>query len=287
MPDDIMPAAGRKCQPPARDTFPIHGGFVVDSTAMNTQSLSKRGIVGLTVVALALGLLAGAVASRAAAEKEDRVSLFNGKDVTGWKLRNATAETKETWKVVSKLELDAKNPGNLVGSGEGGTADSALFRQAVKHGSDIITEQSFGDCELHIEFMVAKGTNSGVYLMGAYEIQVLDSFGRADERMSPGDCGGIYNTKAPSVNASKAPGEWQSFDVVFRAPRFGPDGKKTENAKFVSLIYNGKKIHENVEVKGGTGGQLGPEKPTGPIMLQGDHGIVGYRNITIKPIEAK
>jgi len=235
------------------------------------------------VGALVLSLLAGGAAKAA----ENGKVLFNGKDLTGWKLRTSNDQTKATWKVVSEVKLDKANPKELVGTGEGGAADAAMFRGKIAHGSDIMTEEEFGDCELHIEFMVPQGSNSGVYLMGQYEIQVLDSFGKPDNRLSPGDCGGIYSTKAPSVNASKAPGEWQAFDVVFRAPRFDAAGKKTENAKFISVKYNGKAIHENVEVKGGTGGQIGPEKATGPIMLQGDHGIVAYRNITIKPLEGK
>ena len=89
-----------------------------------------------------------------------------------------------------------------------------------------------------------------------------------------------------STNAAKAPGEWQSFDIVFRAPRFNADGKKTEDAKFVSVKLNGKTIHENVAAPKPTGSELpGGEKPTGPIMLQGDHGPVAFRNIRAKAIK--
>jgi hypothetical protein len=131
--------------------------------------------------------------------------------------------------------------------------------------------------------MVPKGSNSGVYLMGQYEIQVLDSFGKKDDALKPGDVGGVYNTKAPTKNAAKAPGEWQSFDIVFKAPRFDAAGKKTANAMFVSVKLNGVTIHENVEAKAPTGGQLpGGEKPTGPLMFQGDHGPVAYRNVVVK-----
>lgn len=251
--------------------------------------LSLKRIVALSVGAAFLaGLAVMAAPARAQEKKEETVILFNGKNLDGWKLRNQAADVKGTWIVVSKVELDAKDKGKLAGSGEGGTPDSVLFRQPVAHGSDIYTEKTWGDCELHVEFMTAKGTNSGVYLMGNYEVQVLDSFGKpADAKMGPGDAGGIYTVKGADVNASKAPGEWQSYDIVFRAPRFGADGKKTENAKFISVIYNGKKIHENVEVKGGTGGQMSADKATGPLMLQGDHGIVGFRNITVKAADIK
>ena len=96
--------------------------------------------------------------------------------------------------------------------------------------------------------------------------------------------GGVYNTSKPSKNAAKAPGEWQTFDIVFQAPRFDAGGKKTQNAKFVSVKLNGQEIQKDVEVPKPTGSELSrEEKPTGPLMLQGDHGIVAYRNIGITP----
>ncbi len=210
--------------------------------------------------------------------------LFNGKNLDGWKLRNE--QHKDTWKVVSKVELDKADPKKLVGTGTGGTADAVLFRQPVEHGSDIMTTKEFGDCELHIELMVAKESNSGIYLMGRYECQVFDSFGKPDNKLDHSDMCGIYSVKAPSTNASKAPGEWQTVDIVFQAPRFDAAGKKTQNAKFVSITLNGKKVIENVEIptdRAGTGGEISEkEAPTGPLMLQGDHGVVAYRNITDK-----
>lgn len=246
---------------------------------MSYHFTTKRFQAVLTGMVVGLAMLAGTFAARAAGEQGGKAVLFNGKDLTGWKLRNPGAAV--TWKVVSDVNLDASNPKLLVGSGQGGDAGGVLFRMPVEHGSDIMTEKEFGDCELHIEFMVPKGSNSGVYLMGRYEMQVLDSFGKPDNQLGMGDCGAIYSAKVPSVNATKAPGEWQSFDVIFRAPRFDAAGKKTENARFVKVVLNGKTIHENVEVKGGTGGEIGPEKATGPLLLQGDHGIVAYRNISI------
>ena len=96
--------------------------------------------------------------------------------------------------------------------------------------------------------------------------------------------GTIRPVHAPSVNASKPPGEWQSFDIIFRAPRFDASGKKTANAVFVKVLYNGKVIHENVECAGPTrGAKLPSEAPTGPILLQGDHGPVAYRNFKLTP----
>lgn len=161
---------------------------------------------------------------------------------------------------------------------------------------DLITTQEYGDCELHVEFTVAKGSNSGVYLAGRYEIQILDSFGKKD--VSYSDCGGIYprwineqNVEGhkPRVNASKAPGEWQTFDVVFKTARFDAGGRKIANARFVKILHNGTLIHENVELNGVTrgamGGNLGPDVPAGPLRLQGDHGPVAFRNIRIRPLK--
>src|SRR5437016_6314963 len=165
--------------------------------------------------------------------------LFNGKDTSGWKLVNPSA--KDSWKVVSSVSLDANDPKKLASTGEGGNDDGILLRPAVEHGSDLYSEKNFGDCEVHVEFMIPKGSNSGVYLMGQYEVQILDTNGTADVKLRPGDCGGIYHTKAPSSNAIKPAGEWQTYDIVFRAPRFDSAGKKIENAKFISVIFNGKK----------------------------------------------
>jgi hypothetical protein len=122
-----------------------------------------------------------------------------------------------------------------------------------------------------------------VYFQGQYEVQILDSFGKKDADLKYGDLGGIYNTAPPRTNASKAPGEWQTLEVVFRAPRFDAAGKKTENARFVRVVLNGTVVHENVEVKEPTTASLGgPEKPRGPLMLQGDHGPVAFRNLRLK-----
>jgi hypothetical protein len=148
-------------------------------------------------------------------------------------------------------------------------------------GVDIYSEEKFGDCTIEIEFMVPKNSNSGIYVMGEYEVQILDSHGK--DKVDKGDLGGIYNTAAPKVNASKAPGEWQTFVIEFQAPRF-ENGKKTANAKFVKVTLNGQVIHENVEVAGPTPSCLtGKEAPTGPLMIQGDHGPVAFRSIKVAP----
>ena len=124
---------------------------------------------------------------------------------------------------------------------------------------NLISQFEHGDVEAHIEFIVPKSSNSGVYFQARYEIQILDSWGVREPKYS--DCGGVYQRwingkgyggNAPRVNASRRPGEWQTFEVVFRAPRFDASGKKVENARFVKVVHNGQVIHENVDLPGPT-----------------------------------
>lgn len=145
--------------------------------------------------------------------------------------------------------------------------------------------------------MLPRGSNSGIYLQGRYEVQLLDSWGVQTPKYS--DIGGIYRNweterekiymgKAPLSNPAKAPGLWQKFKISFRAPRFDASGKKIENARFVYIDLNGVRIHDNVEVPLPTGGPIeNNEKPLGPLMIQGDHGPVAIRNIrytVVKPV---
>jgi len=160
--------------------------------------------------------------------------------------------------------------------------------------SNLFSKGEFGDVKAHIEFMVPKGSNSGIYFNGRYEIQVFDSWGVKEPKYS--DCGGIYQRwdenrepkgyegHSPRVNVSRAPGQWQTFDVIFRAPRFDKKGQKIANARFEKVVHNGTVIHADVELGGPTrAGAYNYEKPTGPLMIQGDHGPVAYRNIRIEP----
>ncbi|MFQ6130670.1 MAG: DUF1080 domain-containing protein [Armatimonadota bacterium] len=212
------------------------------------------------------------------------VELFNGEDLSGWRARG-----EHEWLVAGGVSLKPDNAKQFaIAEGTGIFVNGEGGRTR-----DLFTEYQHGDCELHIEFVVPKGSNSGVYLMGHYEIQVLDSWGVEEPKYS--DCGGIYcqwiDNKAvggrpPNENASRPPGEWQEFDVIFRAPRFDEAGNKTANARFEKVVHNGKVIHENVEVGGPTRASMpGPERARGPLMLQGDHGPVAYRNVRIRPLD--
>jgi hypothetical protein len=157
---------------------------------------------------------------------------------------------------------------------------------------NLVTSWEHGNIELELDVMLPKGSNSGIYLQGRYEVQLFDSWGVKDPKFS--DIGGIYRNweseagkvymgKAPLSNPSKAPGLWQNLKISFRAPKFDASGKKISNALFESVILNGVKIHDHVEVPLPTGGPVeNNEKATGPLMIQGDHGPVAFRNFKYK-----
>jgi len=210
--------------------------------------------------------------------------VLTGNDLSTWQ-KNAGE-----WYMCGSASMDPENEKFLKTSPGAGI----LVNGADGQTEHLLSLEEFGDVTAHIEFSVPKGSNSGIYFMGRYEIQVLDSWGK--EEVEHSDAGGIYERwdenrepngyegVGPGVNASKKPGEWQEFDVVFQAPRFDDEGKKISNAKFVKVVFNGIVIHENVEVTGPTRAatfEHEPENIKGPLMLQGDHGPVAYRNIRI------
>ena len=217
---------------------------------------------------------------RKQARKKDKAARpFNGRNLSGWTAKQAS---KSQWAVAHPAMSEA-NPKTLERTkGEG---PMSLVNLVGGHGpgSDLYTTAKFGDCRIELEVMVAKGSNSGIYVMGEYEIQVLDSFGR--KKLGMGDMGAIYGVAIPSTNASRAPGTWQRFRIDFRAPRFDASGKKTKNARFLKIELNGQVVQQNAEAKGVTpGGVSGREAATGPLMFQGNHGPVAYRNIVITPL---
>jgi len=165
---------------------------------------------------------------------------------------------------------------------------------AQVQGGDITTKQLFTDCRLHVEFWCPSAPdapwqsrgNSGVYLQGSYEVQVLDSY--AVDPMQMGDCGAIYGVSLPRVNACRPAEEWQTYDIVFRAPRYDAKGNLERPAHFVTVYQNGVLIQANVDVPGPTTSAMARadlSKP-GPLMLQ-DHGCpVRYRNIWTVPLKS-
>ena len=164
----------------------------------------------------------------------------------------------------------------------------------VPRTGSIVSVDEFGDCHLHIEWATpaeVKGSsqgrgNSGVFLMGLYEIQVLDSYDNIT--YADGHAGAIYGQYPPMVNASRGPGEWQMYDIFFVAPRY--DGGNLLSPAYVTVVHNGVLIHHHQEMQGPTGHKTvasydTPHGPKGPIMLQ-DHGdLVRFRNIWVRPIE--
>jgi hypothetical protein len=210
-------------------------------------------------------------AARAADEKP--IEPINGVDLSGWKTKGEASKShwtlgKASLKPTDPAQIEVAPGGKDLINGTGG-------------GVDIYTEQKFGDVHLELEVMVPKGSNSGIYLMGEYEIQVFDSFGK--ERPTQQDMGAIYSASPPKVNAARQPGEWQKYEIDFAAPRFEGD-KRTAPAKFLKVVLNGQTIQENVEMKGATpGGLTGKEAAMGPLLFQGDHGAVAYRSLKITP----
>ncbi len=203
---------------------------------------------------------------------------------------NWFAKPTGDWMIGGDASMRGDDPTKLAAVAGAGV----IVNGAEGRTSDLFTKFDHGDVRLHLEFKVPKGSNSGVYLMGRYEVQVLDSFGVADPQFS--DCGGIYQRwdpargegkegyegHAPLVNAARPAGEWQTLDIEFRAPRFDDSGTKVANARFERVRLNGVVVQEGVEVTGPTrASHFGDEQPYGPLMLQGDHGPVAYRKVRL------
>lgn len=234
-------------------------------------------------VALLLPLLA------ASAADNDRNWMDLSKDFDAW------AKPAPEWQMVGSVELDAQNPKRLASK----PGNGIMLNGPKGTARDLVSKEKFADIEAHVEFAVPKGSNSGVKLESLYEIQIYDSFGKKDVTAS--DCGGIYPRAElqpryhhidkgipPKTNACLAPGEWQTLDIIFLAPRFDGDGKKTANAKFVKVVLNGKVIHENVDMEYPTGhAWRNKEVASGPLLLQGDHGAVAFRNVRVRPYQAE
>jgi hypothetical protein len=243
------------------------------STSSFNESLKIATLIGL----LLAGLAGAASAAQPAAKSEeppvvdpgpvggppsDAVVLFDGKDLSKWR-GERSAEPK--WKL------------------ENGVAETTPM-------GGIFSKEEFGDCQLHVEWAspsVVKGDgqgrgNSGVYLQGRYEIQVLDSYN--SKTYPNGQAGAFYGHNAPLVNACRKPGEWQSYDIIFHAPKQTPDGKVKPGS--FTVLHNGVLIQDHIPVGGEptTAAPLKGVVEKGPLYLQ-DHGNpVRFRNVWIRPL---
>jgi hypothetical protein len=197
----------------------------------------------------------------------DAIVLFDGRDLSRWRSFNGGGDPK--WKIKDG------------------------FVEVVPRTGDIATREEFGDCQLHIEWATpseVKGEgqergNSGVFLMERYEVQVLDSYD--NKTYYHGQAGAIYKQHAPLVNASRKPGEWQTYDIIFKAPRF--KGNTLDKPAVVTVLHNGVAVHNADEFWGPTQHKkidpYAPSNAKGPIGLQ-DHGNpVHFRNIWIRPLK--
>jgi hypothetical protein len=220
--------------------------------------------------------------------------LLNGRNLDGWELVDARKPGK--WLVTKAVVWGGTaNPAVLTGVPTPG--DRIVNTDVVPSGnaSNIYTTEKFGDVEVYVEFMIAAHSNSGFFLHGLYETQIWDSWGFVP-RLLTDQCGSMYHYNGgpingedggigPKARADRPPGQWQSYHYWFQAPKFDASGKKTANAKFIRILHNGQLIHENVERRGPTQAAMNiPEAAMNPIMLQGDHGAVAFRNIYIRPL---
>jgi hypothetical protein len=210
----------------------------------------------------------GTWSSQEAAGKapSDATVLFDGKDLSAWASSKDGSAAK--WKVT-----------------EG-------YFEVVPKTGQIQTKQTFGSIQLHVEFREPSPPvgedqdrgNSGVFLMGLYEIQVLDSY--QSKTYADGQAGAVYGQYPPLVNASRKPGEWQAYDIVFHAPKFGSDGKVEKKGR-VTVIHNGVLVQDNVEIQGTTSTETPEYKNTaakGPLALQDHNHPVRYRNVWVREI---
>ena len=199
--------------------------------------------------------------------------------------------TGDNWTIAGNVQTDYQTEHSMDVSGGTGV----LVNLGDGDEDHIFTDFEHGDIELKLEFLVPRGSNSGLYFQSRYEVQILDSWRVEYPQFS--DLGGIYarwdgsrpdgdehfEGSAPSVNAALAPGLWQEYHILFRAPRFDDAGNKTANARFEWVELNGVRVQENVELSGPTReAAYEDESETAPLMIQGDHGPVAFRNMEYK-----
>lgn len=248
-----------------------------------------------------LGRTGGALAASAYLDRTSAAYDQSWTDLIGGQASGLSSfvQPRGFWKEAREVRLDAANPRKLAWD------DAAMPAGIWVNGptgrtNNLVTAEKFGDVEIRLDFLVAKGSNSGIKLQGLYEIQIHDSFDMPAEKFDASGLGGIYpraellpryhhiDKGYPAMlNASLPPGQWQSMHIVFRAPRFDQSGQKVEPARFDKVAINGKTVHENKIVPTPTGhAYVLPEVAAGPILLQGDHGPVAFRNVKARRLTA-
>ncbi|HEY4415392.1 MAG TPA: DUF1080 domain-containing protein [Verrucomicrobiae bacterium] len=207
----------------------------------------------------------GATFSQAALPPSDAIILFDGKDMSQWRDRNNDGPAP--WKVQDGIAISQRH--------------------------DIVTTNEFGDMQLHLEFREPElghrtgqdRGNSGVFLMGHYEIQVLDCY--TNKTYADGSTGGIYGQHPPLAMACLPPEQWQTYDIIFNIPHFDADGKLVSPA-YATVILNGVVVQNHQAIRGDTNwkspGKYTPTGLTGPIALQYHNNSVSFRNIWVRPI---
>ena len=220
-----------------------------------------------------------------------RVQTTEAQTITHLNDLRAFKDPGKSWRIVGNVTADL-NKLNILNISQG-SGILVNLPDKKNHGIDLFTNAEYGDIDLELDYMMARGSNSGIYLQGRYELQLEDTWGLI--RPTSGNNGGIYERwddsrpegdkgyggYAPRQNASRAPGLWQHLKISFQAPRFDGGGKKILAAKMIRVELNGVLIHENVELAGPTRGGLDKENVTGPLRIQGDHGAVAFRNIKV------
>ena len=205
-------------------------------------------------------------------------------DLSFWK----TGDGKN-WQIASDANVDMNEHERM--TVVAGTGVLANLPDANNR-SNLLSVNEYGDVDVSFDFMMAVHSNSGFYLQGRYEVQLMDSWGV--QKPTFADCGGIFARRRwnpaeqlfdgvpPRINACLAPGLWQHMEISFQAPRFDASGKKTSNARLLKVVLNGALLHENLDLTGPTGGPISEqEAATGPFLIQGDHGPVAFRNFRI------
>jgi hypothetical protein len=237
-------------------------------------------------MAYCCGLLAWVLAPAGAAEESVR-DLLAAPGITAFQPVGDWHRVRRAVAVPDRMEITTVGQGDILVNGT--TKDLSV--------PYLFSRESFRDVRVEMDFLIPQGSNAGVYLMGRYEVQILDSHGK--KRVGSGDLGGIYACYEPSLpkgeqwsggtaplaNAAKPPGRWQTMEIVFRAPRFDENRQKIADARFESVKINGTLVQEDVAVPAPTASHPLPgEAPAGPLVIQGDHGPIAIRKLTVTPL---